>query len=686
MVWLKLILNVKTVLLIVGSYQFIFKKKLCLHNKILNHTFSIICLRQLCYPYLLMKIIFNRLFIYKKSHTHLKSVGATTLLFIIFSLKINAQSFINPSNNFGYDSSKASIRTSSTPGVSLITDSIDYQPGSTAIFTGTGFLPNEQVSIKVTLLGLPAGYGPAYDPFTVTANAQGNFNAYWYVDSQNLGRHLNVTATGVTSNYYSIAFFTDGTPLSSCYFAPDNSYTNFPANDDGSVGPINLGFNFNLYGTNYTQAWINNNGNITFTSAANSFSSTGFPSNMPMVAGFWADVDTRNTLSGTVKYKLSAGKLIVTWPGVGYYSNKGDLLNTFQIIITDGNDPSIGLGNNVAFNYHDMQWTTGEASGGGGGFGGTPATVGVNKGDGVNFVQVGRFGLNSALYDGGGGATDGVNYLDYECFRFNVSSTTNQAPSVSGVPTNNTITIPCGTTQNIGLTFLPPETNQSVSTVINTNGLCNATTNTTTGATSIANLTITGAPCNLGTRTVTFTATDNFNPAATTTVNLTVNVVAATTTASSNNVCVGQTLNLSTPTIAGATYSWTGPNGFTSNTQNPSILNATLANAGTYSVVVTANGCIYTAATTTNVVYTLPTINAITGPNLVPLTNNITLANATSGGVWSSLNTSNATINSSGVVTPVSVGNATIRYTVTDVNGCTNFVSYVVAINPLIKS
>jgi hypothetical protein len=633
-----------------------------------------------------MKVNFNPYFLNKLTNRLIKKFIIIGFVILCSNKVLVAQTITNPSNNPGYDSTKASIQHATTPGVSLTTDSIDYQPGSTAIFTGTGFLPNEQVSIKVTLLGNPPGYGPAYDPFTVTANAQGSFNAYWYVDSQNLGRQLNVTATGVTSNYYSIAFFTDGTPLTSCYFAPDNSYTNFPANDDGSIGPINLGFNFNLYGTNYTQVWINNNGNITFTSAANSFSSTGFPNNVPMIAGFWADIDTRNALSGTVKYKLSAGKLIVTWPGVGYYNTKGDLLNTFQIILTDGNDASIGLGNNVALNYHDMQWTTGDASGGVGGFGGTAATVGINKGDGVNFVQVGRFGLNSAIYDGGGGATDGVNYLDYECFRFNVSSITNQAPSVSGVPTNNTVTIPCGTTQNISLTFLPPETNQTVSTVINTNGLCNTTTSTTTGTTSIANVSITGAPCNLGTNTITFTATDNFNPSASTTVSLTINVVAATTTASSNTVCAGGTINLSTPTIAGATYSWTGPNGFTSTAQNPTITNANAANAGTYSVVVTANGCTYTAATTTNIVNPLPTVNSITGPTVVPLTSTITLSNTTSGGVWSSTNTANATISSVGVVTPVAIGNSTMRYTVTDANGCSNIVSYVVTVNPNVRS
>jgi len=80
--------------------------------------------------------------------------------------------------------------------------------------------------------------------------------------------------------------------------------------------------------------------------------------------------------------------------------------------------------------------------------------------------------------------------------------------------------------------------------------------------------------------------------------------------ASSNSpVCAGQTINLTGGSAnAGATFTWTGPNGFTSNTQSPSINNAILANAGVYSLVATAGGCNSPAATTTVVVNTSATI------------------------------------------------------------------------------
>jgi gliding motility-associated-like protein len=50
--------------------------------------------------------------------------------------------------------------------------------------------------------------------------------------------------------------------------------------------------------------------------------------------------------------------------------------------------------------------------------------------------------------------------------------------------------------------------------------------------------------------------------------------------------CENSTFNLSTPTVAGATYSWSGPNGFTSSIQNPSVTDATLSMSGDYSVVI----------------------------------------------------------------------------------------------------
>ena len=85
-----------------------------------------------------------------------------------------------------------------------------------------------------------------------------------------------------------------------------------------------------------------------------------------------------------------------------------------------------------------------------------------------------------------------------------------------------------------------------------------------------------------------------------------------TAAASYNNpLCLGTTLNLTATATAGATpltYSWTGPNSFSSTSQNPSIASVSGTHAGTYNLTITDNhGCSATASTTVTV-NSLPTI------------------------------------------------------------------------------
>lgn len=71
---------------------------------------------------------------------------------------------------------------------------------------------------------------------------------------------------------------------------------------------------------------------------------------------------------------------------------------------------------------------------------------------------------------------------------------------------------------------------------------------------------------------------------------ITVNANPVAQVAPSYAVCLGDDLQLTA--TGGASYKWTGPNGFTSADQNPVINSASTANAGTYTVTVTsAQGC-----------------------------------------------------------------------------------------------
>lgn len=104
----------------------------------------------------------------------------------------------------------------------------------------------------------------------------------------------------------------------------------------------------------------------------------------------------------------------------------------------------------------------------------------------------------------------------------------------------------------------------------------------TNGATVVAN------PAVTTTYTVTGTSL-GCTGTGTTTVSIGAN---PTVTVTSNSpICTGETLTLNAATLPGATFSWTGPNGFTSTSQNPVVPNVTAVNAGTYNVQVSVNGC-----------------------------------------------------------------------------------------------
>jgi beta-glucanase (GH16 family) len=68
---------------------------------------------------------------------------------------------------------------------------------------------------------------------------------------------------------------------------------------------------------------------------------------------------------------------------------------------------------------------------------------------------------------------------------------------------------------------------------------------------------------------------------------------------------MGMTLNLTASTVPGVTYSWSGPNGFSSTSQNPVITNVSTNAAGIYSVTTTAGGC-SSAPTYTTVIVNPP--------------------------------------------------------------------------------
>lgn len=191
--------------------------------------------------------------------------------------------------------------------------------------------------------------------------------------------------------------------------APGFTTNTLPANDDGSTGAVNLGFSINFFGQTYSSGYVNNNGNITFTGPLATFTPFGLAgSSLPIIAPFFADVDTRGAGSGLTSYGTGtyAGNTAfgITWPGVGYYDSQTNKLDTFQLILVDRADT--GTGNfDIYFNYGAMAWETGGASGGSNGLGGSCAVAGYSNGTGAGAGQVTNQMAGSAvcgaLIDGG---------------------------------------------------------------------------------------------------------------------------------------------------------------------------------------------------------------------------------------------------------------------------------------------
>ncbi len=132
-------------------------------------------------------------------------------------------------------------------------------------------------------------------------------------------------------------------------------------------------------------------------------------------------------------------------------------------------------------------------------------------------------------------------------------------------------------------------------------------------------------------------------------------------------VCIGSTIALTDTTTGGA---WSSANPSIASV-NPStgVVTGVAAGSTTLMYVVT-NSCGSDTAIQTLTVNPLPDAGTITGIDSVCPGATATLATGSTGGIWSSSNTTIASVNSAtGVVTGVSFGSATISYIVTNLCG-----------------
>ena len=160
-------------------------------------------------------------------------------------------------------------------------------------------------------------------------------------------------------------------------------------------------------------------------------------------------------------------------------------------------------------------------------------------------------------------------------------------------------------------------------------------------------------------------------------------------------VCEGSTINFMASPTGGAapfTYLWTGPNGFTSTSQNPVLENVTPAMSGVYTVTVTDALGQTATATTTAVVNSTPKSDFTLSSTTVDLRHNsITMTISPESGVtyqWDfgdgatdSQSTSTHTYTITG-----STAEFVVKLTATNTIGCTSTTSKTIEVTPFIPN
>lgn len=135
------------------------------------------------------------------------------------------------------------------------------------------------------------------------------------------------------------------------------------------------------------------------------------------------------------------------------------------------------------------------------------------------------------------------------------------------------------------------------------------------------------------------------------------------------DLCEQGDLQLLATTVTGATYLWSGPNGFSSTEQNPVVLNATAVNSGTYTVQAFIGECASEASSVEIVLGSLPDFVITSACNedrmWITATTSDAIENYTYS--WSGPNGYTSTQNPADIT-----GNATGDYvlTITNASGC----------------
>ena len=163
----------------------------------------------------------------------------------------------------------------------------------------------------------------------------------------------------------------------------------------------------NFFGLSFTNLYVNNNGNVTFDSALSTYTPFSLSTtSREIIAPFFADVDTAAGGSpvtygtDTVDGHPAFG---VDWINVDFFGGESSASrNSFELVLIDRSDVAAG-DFDFEFNYDQIQWEAGTASGGDtNGLGGSSARAGYSNGTNTSFEITGS-AVNGAFLDSNSG-------------------------------------------------------------------------------------------------------------------------------------------------------------------------------------------------------------------------------------------------------------------------------------------
>ncbi|WP_291095118.1 GEVED domain-containing protein, partial [Flavobacterium sp. UBA2787] len=411
--------------------------------------------------------------------------------------------------------------------------------------------------------------------------------------------------------------------------------TSLPVGADDTLSTSTpIGFTFNYGGTNYTNFRVNSNGLLTFNATGNSGAfnqlETTTATFRPGLAPLWDDLQCTTGVTYQVSGVSPNRVLTVEWLNMEWnWSSTVGI--SFQVKLYEGT-------NTIEYVYRP------EAGGNPTGSGG--ASIGLMGTAATNFVSLSNSSATPTVSTTTATNTIGVKPANGQIYRFIPSAPVTYSYAWTSTPEGFT-----STAQN---PIVNPSETTTYNVVVTSSAGCTLTSdievNVVSGVTvetqptslsqcegTDASFTVEATGPSLtyqwrkdgvdidGATSATLTITNIEStdaasydvvitplcgsPVTSDEVNLTVNALPTAVASNEGPVCEGSNLGLTGISDIGTTFSWTGPNGFSSTDQNPTISGVTLASAGTYTfTAISAAGC-ETSGTTSVTIFENPQVS-----------------------------------------------------------------------------